>query len=192
MRPMLFALAAALALTSTAAVDTAAANTVSGVKPAQPGEGLKPGLATEFLNIAVRHVDEIELAGKGKPGAPVAALDNSVGSDRDVLGSGLGEEVAVRMRGFLKIEQAGPHQFATMSNDGVRFQLDGKTVVEDPDVHADRLSEATTVELQPGWYPLYLLYFQRKGTWTLELLWQAPGMSEFEPIPAAHFAHVAG
>lgn len=187
MRPIVLALAAAFALSA-----AASANTVSGVKPAQPGEGLKPGLAAEFLNIAVRHVDEIEIAGKGKPGAPIPVLDNSVGGNRDVLGSGLGEEVAVRMRGFLKVEKAGPHQFATMSNDGVRFQLDGKTIVEDPDVHPDRLSEPTTVELEPGWYPVYLLYFQRKGTWTLELLWQAPGMSEFEPIPAAHFAHQPG
>jgi hypothetical protein len=187
MRLVPLALAAALALTA-----TAAAETMSGVKPAQPGGELKPGLATEVLNIAVRHVDEIEIAGKGKPGPVIAVLDNSIGSDQDVMGSGLGQEVAFRMRGFLKIEKAGAYQFATHSNDGVRFQLDGKTVVEDPDVHPDRLSEPTTVELQPGWYPLYLLYFQRKGTWTLELLWQAPGMSEFEPIPAAHFAHAPG
>lgn len=187
MRPILLALAAAFALSA-----AAAAETVSGVKPAQPGADLKPGLATEFLNIAVRHVDQIEIAGKGRPGPVIPVLDNSVGGDKDVLGSGLGEEVAFRMRGFLKVEKPGAYQFATHSNDGVRFQLDGKTIVEDPDVHADRLSDPTTVELQAGWYPLYLLYFQRKGTWTLELLWQAPGMSEFEPIPAANLAHLPG
>jgi hypothetical protein len=169
----------------------AQANTVTGVKPAQPpADALKPGLATELLSIFVRHVDEIERAGKGRPGPPLPALDNSVGSADDVLGSGEGEGIAFRMRGFLKIEQPGTYQFATMSNDGVRFQLDGKTIVEDPDVHPDRLSEPVSVELQPGWYPLYLLYFQRKGSWTLELLWKAPGMADFEPIPAAHFAHL--
>ena len=184
MRRSLLAFTAAFMLAT-----AASAGTVSGLKPTQPAGELKPGLATEFLNIAVRHVDEIEIAGKGKPGAPVLAIDNSVGSDDDVLGSGLGQEVAVRMRGFLKVEKPGSYEFATMSNDGVRFQLDGKTIVEDPDVHSDQLSEATTVELQPGWYPLYMLYFQRKGSWTLELLWKAPGMSDFEPVPASHLAH---
>jgi hypothetical protein len=187
MRLVPLALAAALALTT-----VAAAETVSGLKPAQPSGKLEPGLATEVLNIAVRHVDEIEIAGKGKPGLVLPALDNSVGDDHSVLGSGLGQEVAFRMRGFLKIETPGTYQFATMSNDGVRFQLDGKTIVEDPDVHSDRLSEPTTVELESGWYPLYLLYFQRKGSWNLELLWKAPGMSDFDAIPAAHFAHAPG
>lgn len=169
----------------------AAAGTVSGLRPAQPAaEDMKPGLATEHLRILVRHVDEIERAGKGRQGPPLPALDNSVGTGEDVLGSGEAEGIAFRMRGFLKIEQPGVYEFATMSNDGVRFQLDGKTIVEDPDVHPDRLSDPTAVELQPGWYPLYLLYFQRKGSWTIELLWKAPGMADFEPVPAAHFAHL--
>lgn len=167
------------------------ASTVSGLKPAQPSaEALKPGLATEHLRILVRHVDEIERAGKGRQGPPLPALDNSVGTGEDVLGSGEAEGIAFRIRGFLKIEKPGVYEFATMSNDGVRFQLDGKTIVDDPDVHPDRLSDATAVELQQGWYPLYVLYFQRKGSWTIELLWKAPGMADFEPVPAAHFAHL--
>lgn len=188
MRPIVLSLAAVLVVLSS----LAQASAVTGLKPASPpADALKPGLATEHLRILVRHVDEIERAGKGRQGPPIPALDNSVGTGNDVLGSGESEGIAFRMRGFLKIEKPGTYEFATMSNDGVRFQLDGKTIVEDPDVHPDRLSDPTAVELQPGWYPLYLLYFQRKGSWTIELLWKAPGMADFEPVPAAHFAHVA-
>src|SRR5690606_32113184 len=103
-----------------------------GLKPAQPpADRLKPGLATEYLDISVRHVDEIEIAGKGRPGPPIPVLDNSVGTDKDVLGSGKEHEIAFRMRGFLKIDEPGTYEFATMSNDGVRFKLDDKTIVED-------------------------------------------------------------
>lgn len=184
---------AVLALSMSALLAGAAtAETITGLKPAEMAAGaLQPGLATEHLSISVRHVDEIERAGKGRPGPPLPALDNSVGAGNDVLGSGQAEEIAFRMRGFLKIEQPGVYEFAAMSNDGVRVQLAGKTIIEDPDVHSDRLSDPISVELAAGWYPLYLLYFQRKGTWTLELLWKAPGMSEFEPVPASHFAHTA-
>lgn len=194
MRRLMRPLSALLAISVSALLAAAAsAETITGLKPADPPAAqLKPGLATEHLDISVRHVDGIEIAGKGRPGPPLPALDNSVGSADDVLGSGKGEGIAFRMRGFLKVDEPGLYEFAAMSNDGVRFQLDGQTIVEDPDVHADRLSEPTAVELAPGWYPLYLLYFQRKGTWTIELLWKAPGRTEFEPVPASQFAHLPG
>jgi hypothetical protein len=77
------------------------------------------------------------------------------------------------------------------SNDGVRVRLAGTVIIEDPDVHSDQYSENAEIEIaEAGWYELAVTYFERKSTSTLKLLWQPPGKSEFEVVPAAAFAHV--
>lgn len=166
---------------------------VKGLKPAQPqpAEGtLQPGLATEYLNIFIRHVDEIEIAGKGKPGEPIEALDWA-NSDQEVLTSEYAQGVGARITGFIKFPAAGTYVMTMNSNDGIRLTVGGKVIAEDPDVHKDRYSEYAHVEItEPGWYPLYLLYFQRKGTNTLELYWQKPGEEVFDYVPPESFGYL--
>ena len=43
---------------------------------------------------------------------------------------------------------------------------------------------------KPGWYPISLLYFEKRNTSTLELYWQPPGTDEFVFVPAEAFAHL--
>lgn len=186
-------LAAAMGLMLGLAVTPAhAVVEVSGLKPASPqpaAETLKPGLAVEYLNIFIRHVDEIEIAGKGKRGEPIEALDWP-NSDQEVLTSSYTEGVAARITGFLRFPQAGTYVMTMNSNDGIRLIVGEQVIADDPDVHKDRYSEYAHVKVEtPGWYPLYLLYFQRKGTNTLELYWQKPGEEVFDYVPAEAFAH---
>ena len=48
--------------------------------------------------------------------------------------------------------------------------------------------QATVAE--PGWYPLDILYFERKGTSTLQLFWLPPGASgDRVLVPAEAFGH---
>lgn len=66
-------------------------------------------------------------------------------------------------------------------------------VLEDPDVHGDRYSKIAKVTVErPGWYALYVLYFERKGTATLELYWKQPGdeAGAMAFVPAEAFAHL--
>ena len=143
----------------------------------------------EYLNVKVRHVDEVEAAGKGKPGEPIPALDWNSG-DGEVLTSGRDDEVGARITGYLHFPAAGTYIMTIQSNDGVRMKLADQVVIDDPSVHSDQYSPYVDVVIdQPGWYPLYLVYFERGGTATLELYWQPPGTGSFVLVPAEMFRH---
>ncbi|HZD24739.1 MAG TPA: PA14 domain-containing protein [Alphaproteobacteria bacterium] len=176
-----------------AVAGVARADEITGLKPATPQPAaakLTPGLAVEYLYVLVRHVDEAEAAGKGHPAAPLPMLNYHSG-DGKVLGSDEKDGVAARIRGFIHFDQAGTYLLAMQSNDGVRLKISDTVVIEDPDVHPDRFSPNVPVKIaQPGWYPLYLMYFERRNTSTLELYWQPPGASEFSFVPAEAFAHL--
>ena len=86
--------------------------------------------------------------------------------------------------------EPGTYLMTMQSNDGIRVFLGGQMVFEDPDVHRDRFTENTTVEIaEAGYYPLYIVYFERKGTSTLEMYWQPPGAESFDFVPADAFFH---
>lgn len=167
-------------------------NAISGLQPANPqptDDQLQPGLSVEYLSVLVRHVDEVERAGKGRPGGVLEMLDwNTL--DGEVLTSGETDAVGARITGFIRFDEAGTYLMATQSNDGVRVTIGGQVVIEDPDVHPDKFSENAALQIdQPGWYPLYIVYFERRNTSTLELYWQPPGADGFDFVPAEAFAH---
>jgi hypothetical protein len=166
---------------------------IEGLKPASPqptAAQLAPGLAVEYITAWVRHVDELEIAGKGRPGEPLEMLDwNTL--DGLVLTSEQDDGIGARITGFINFPEAGTYVMATQSNDGVRLKISDQVVIEDPDVHRDKFSENVRVVItEPGWYPFYMLYFERKGTSTLELYWQPPGADGFDFVPAEAFAHM--
>ncbi len=154
---------------------------------------LKPGLGVTYYSVFVRSIRElIEWTDykKGRKGPPIARLDNNVGKG-DVLTSGQDDGVGAHITGYLRIDKPGSYVFLVNSNDGVRLSLGGKLIYEDPDVHPDRLSDPP-IEIDfaaPGYYPIDIWYFERKNTSTLELLWLAPGMEDFDFVPASAFFH---
>jgi len=157
------------------------------------GTELKPGLAVCYMYELIRHIDQIaewEKHRKCKPGAPLAILDFRVGEGK-VLTSTSVDGVMAKITGFIHFDKAGTYKFAFESNDGVRLTIDGELIVEDPDVHGDRYSEVGAMEVAtPGWYPLAIDYFERKGTSTLRFLWRPPGVEEgFPLVPAEALAH---
>ncbi len=154
---------------------------------------LKPGLGVTYYSVFVRSIRElIEWTDykKGRKGPPIARLDNNVGKG-NVLTSGQDDGVGAHITGYLRIEKPGSYVFLVNSNDGVRLSLGGKQIYEDPDVHPDRLSDPP-IEIdfaEAGYYPIDIWYFERKNTSTLELLWLAPGMEDFDLVPASAFFH---
>ena len=77
-----------------------------------------------------------------------------------------------------------------LSNDGFILYLAEKLAINDPEQHSDRLSNVAFVEIQkPGWYPVMIEYFQRKGTAALKLMWKQPGTNDFIPLPPSVYAH---
>jgi hypothetical protein len=176
----------------TMAATTAMAKTINGVSPATPqpdSKSLAPGIAVEYAVRYVRWVDELKTTSGWKKGKPLAQIDYNTGNGT-VLTSDRTEGVCARLTGFIKLDKTGDYQFAIQSNDGVRMKLDGKVIISDPGVHYDQFSPNVTVPIStPGWYALDMEYFQRRGTATLELYWQPPGMDSFEFVPASAFSH---
>ena len=107
-----------------------------------------------------------------------------------VFDSGVSRGIGIQMNGFLKFSEAGKYGMMALSNDGIRVQICGKTILTDPNVHSDRFSPQAVLDIpKPGWYPVMIQYFQRKGTAAIEMHWKLPGKSDFSVIPAEAYAH---
>jgi len=156
----------------------------------QPDEqSLQPGLAAYYYKKKIRHLGRFPTHG-WRPGKPILELNHRFGK-KAVFGSGLSRTICVKMEGVLGLHQAGTYQFKALSNDGIRITIGGVVVAEDPSVHSDRFTEPVAIQIEtPGWYPVLVEYFQRKGTAALQFHWQPPGSEAFGIVPAQAYAHV--
>lgn len=184
---MVFAVAATAA--------AASMGQVSLLKPADPPArtaDLKPGLRVRYIAGLIRHVNEIAGLGQGRDGGILKTLDWS-SADGEVLTSGRDDGVAARITGFINFARSGDYVLAIQSNDGARLTIGGKLIIDDPAAHPERFSPNVSVRIgTPGWYRLHLLYFERKGSSTMELYWQPPGANGFDYVPANALAHKPG
>lgn len=183
-------------ITITATFGAHAADPVTGLAPASPqpaAEQLKPGLAVTYYFNKFNDTREIPDWAKyksGVKGEPILLLDYFVG-DGDVLTSGRADFVGADIDGYINFPVAGTYTIAMRSNDGVDLKIGGKRIVHDPLVHSDRFSDLIPVEIvEPGWYPLDLLYFEKQVSSTLELYWLKPGGGgQLDFVPEESFAH---
>jgi PA14 domain-containing protein len=164
------------------------------VEPQPAAAALQPGLQMLYFSGDFKHVENMpttpaELA-KGQRGGPVANLAASTdGGPMWGIASSY-EFFGAHFTGLIMLE-AGEYSFLAKSNDGVRVHLDRMRVVDDPDIHVDRLSKPVKVAIsKAGWYPITVQYFQRRGTARLEVMWQPPGATAPAIIPASALAHV--
>jgi PA14 domain len=188
------ALAAGLLALALAVVPAgpAGAQPITGLKPAEPPPApaqLAPGLAVQYAYAIVNHLDEFK-GKKFEPGPPVAHLEWKMGSGI-VLTSRAKEGVCALLTGLIQLDRAGTYGFEVTSNDGVRLEIGGQLVHEDPVVHADTTSDRIDVKVdRPGWYPISIAYFQKRNTATLVVHWIGPGeKGPLVPIPAKALAH---
>ena len=125
-----------------------------------------------------------------KRGKPITSLNHQFDQEK-VFDSGTNRGVAMRMTGYLKFARQGQYEFQALSNDGVIVKIDDQVVIDDSEQHSDRLSNVGYVTIdQPGYYPLKVEYFQRKGTAALKLFWKTPDTEEFVPIPSQTYVHL--
>ncbi len=181
----------AILLISGAAVSGRAA----GPQPANPqpdGAALKDGLAVDYYFAKYNHIRELETWMKykdGKPGDPIAMLDSKAGAGA-VLTSGVDDLVGAHITGYIGFDAPGAYRFEVTSNDGVRVTLGGVEIYQDPDVHPDRTSDPIPVQIDhAGWYPLEVLYFEKKNTSTIQLHWSPSGGAGFAAVPASALKH---
>lgn len=166
--------------------------------PGQPSvvdpSDLKPGISVRYLYGFWRHINEMpdaeQFAKKGKPGEPILFINHRFGNKR-VFGSGKSRGVGVLMEGFIHLDLPGVWEFKVRSNDGIRMVIGQTLVADDPDQHSDRFSQPMGFTAgKPGYFPLMIQYFQRKGTATLECYWKRPGETDFVIIPEKAYRHI--
>lgn len=163
--------------------------------PQPAADQLQPGLAVTYYYDYFRHIKELQkkvAKGEGREGAPIMALNSNVGPGK-VLTSRRDDGVGAQIQGLIHLEKPGIYTFMAQSNDGIRLEIGGELVLEDPDVHSDRFSEPGGFMIdQGGWYPISVLYFERKSTSTLELYWRPPEdeSESMQMVPAEAFAHM--
>ena len=155
---------------------------------------LLPGLSVAYAFGLWRHLGEMPpvdiIRSHGTSGPPVLLLDHTGDRDTPLFDSGRSSGVGMLLEGYIRFPAAGTWELRAVSNDGIRVVLNGRNIIEDPDVHADRPSETAEIPVaEPGFYPLEILYFQRKGTSALRLLWKAPGTDAFAVVPAEAYFH---
>jgi len=164
----------------------------------QPADSeLKPGIAVNYFygfegrhtGAAWRIVDTVN----PDAGAPIPMLNYNVGND-PMLTSSRNKGLVAHMTGVMYFKEPGTYKFTALTNDGFELNIGGAFILEDPDVHYDRWSDIVSVEIpEAGWYDLEMVYFNRKGTATLELYWRPPwdkSDGDMAFVPAEVFAHI--
>ncbi|MGF1641315.1 MAG: PA14 domain-containing protein [Rhodospirillales bacterium] len=153
---------------------------------------LNDGLAVRYYFAKFNHVDELVdwmRFDRGVESPPLPHLDYESGPG-NVLTTTSGDLVGAHITGFIGFHEVGTYRLRVTSNDGVRLTLAGEMVFEDPGVHGDATSPDLVFDITvPGWYPLDVLYFEKKGTATLRFTWQPPGADGFVPIPGSALKH---
>jgi len=192
-------LAAALAATALVGVINApssqAAEAIMAASP-QPADGaIKPGLSVFYVQDRFNHIDEVINAAtwmKKIPGDPLPMLNYNVGAG-PVLTNKNDDLVGAFIQGYIKIEKPGTYMFSVQHNDGVRLWIGDTMIYDSPFVTPDLFSpNLEVVADKAGWYPIRVIYYEKKSTSTLELYWQPPGAGSFEFVPASAFGHIPG
>jgi len=172
----------------------AAGAEIKGLKIADPqpaDASLAPGLSVTYRYGIINNVSEINDT-PGEVGAPLPQLNYNMGYGK-VLTSRFDDGVQARIIGFIKFDKPGQWKLAVKSNDGVRLEIGGKLVYELPGVHSDTMSEVLVVSIEKaGWYPLKILYFEKRESATLELYSAPPGSDDLVIAPATMFAYTKG
>lgn len=155
---------------------------------------LKPGLSAIYIYNFFRYINQMTIQDPNttteKKGPPILFLNHHFGEQEMIFDSGVSRGIGIQMNGFLKFSESGEYGMMALSNDGIRVQICGKTILTDPNVHSDRFSPQAMLNIpKPGWYPIMIQFFQRKGTAAIELHWKLPGKSDFSVIPAEAYAH---
>jgi hypothetical protein len=155
----------------------------------QPG-ALEPGLAVWYSFGDYGHVDDVTARAGGlrKPDATVPNLSFHGGEGDKVPGTNSRNLVGAVFSGYLRFPEASSYRIGATSNDGVRVIIAGRVILEDPKPHPHRAVGPTTVSVaEAGWYPIEVIWFERKGSFRLELNWSAEG--GLAPIRPEFFGH---
>jgi hypothetical protein len=107
------------------------------------------------------------------------APDESAGKDN----------FSIRWTGLLRINAPGRHELVVLANTGARLWLDGRLVLDEPNLSRLRNGARVPVNFPAGLHTLKLEYWDTSGTARMKLHWRPPGATKDQPIPASAFYH---
>jgi hypothetical protein len=87
--------------------------------------------------------------------------------------------------GSIKIEKDGDYIFYIKSDDGSRFILNGREIINNDGLHG-AIEKSGKIRLKKGLYPVKIEFFEYTGEQALELFYEGPGI-EKQNIPPALF-----
>jgi hypothetical protein len=90
---------------------------------------------------------------------------------------------ACLFQGQLEIKEEGYYIFAVDADDGAKFYLGNKLLINYDGEHKSRKTQSYLLPLKQGFYPLRLEYFQKEGGMDLKLMYLLPGKKDPIPIP---------
>ncbi|MBM3555609.1 MAG: hypothetical protein FJX47_08655 [Alphaproteobacteria bacterium] len=196
MRSIVFSVLAAATMALSACVgDIDAQSMQTNAQERPQASELVAGLSTQYWYYDFRNLrDLLDLSSRrqGNPGDAIAQV-NGVFGEGQVLTSGVSDFVGARIEGFINLAEPGRYTFTANSNDGVRVDIAGLKITEDPLPHPDRFSPPGFIDVvTPGWHPIRVYYYERRGSATLQLYWTRPGQSTPEIVPAASLGRKRG
>jgi hypothetical protein len=96
---------------------------------------------------------------------------------------GLEDRFIAEIRGFIRVDEAGMHNFRLSSDDGSRLWIDNRPVIDHDGLHGPD-PKLGNLELGVGLHALRMMMFDDEGGELLRLEWQRPGQSGFEILGA--------
>ncbi len=187
MKQLILASVVAVAVTT----NGGAAEVARPAAPQPDAAALSDGLAVEYYYDDFRDTSLSNTAarGPGEAGPPLPQLNYQSGIGK-VLTSDATDFVGAKITGFLQFDEAGRWELKVTSNDGVRLTVGEAMLFEDMAPHPDYDSPPLAIDVpEAGWYPVHILYYERKQTSTLRLWWKRPNATSFDIVPAQAFKH---
>jgi len=93
-------------------------------------------------------------------------------------------QYSVRWTGQVLAPNSGTYTFSTVSDDGIRLMVDGKTLINDWSDHSARTDNGTITLTGGQKYSIEVDYYQDGGSAVAELMWSGPKTAK-EIIPTA-------
>ncbi len=149
-------------------------------------DDLVPGSVTRIYNIPKNTQTIPQNLNSMKPimGGVMSNFGNLSGSDfKD-----LEDDFALVSTGYLHIEQEGQYDFRLWSDDGSKFYINEKEVVNHDGLHGTSMRESSAM-MKEGYHPFRLEFFQGGGGKFLSLNYKKSSSDIWEVVPTKMFMH---
>jgi glucose/arabinose dehydrogenase len=103
-------------------------------------------------------------------------------------GSGYSDRFATKFEGLIKFDTTGDWTMSCESSDGCIVLLDGAIIVNNDGVHEMQKVTSTLLQVNQGYHPIEVRYFDDTGNAGLKLSWKLDGQAE-TIVPASALFH---